>query len=344
MTPKKEITLQDIADELNISKVSVSKALRDHPDIGTETKRLVREAAERLGYSPNFIARNLSSRQSRTIGLVVPKIAHYFFASAIESIYRTAYEHDYEIIMTVSQEEVERENMHIQSLLSMRVDGLLISVTEQTKDKEVFESVRKRGIPLVFFDRVFDDIGFSTVTSDDEQGSYEAITEVIHSGYTKFAHLAGYSYTNIGGRRLSGFKRALTENKIEVPEKWIIETGFAENDGYKGFLNLFRRGSLPEVIFAVTYPVALGVLLAAEEMGIAIPEELQVLSFGGSIYNRFVSPSITYIDQPAEEMGRKATELLLSEIKNPEMRQEEHNIMPTELVFCDTCKQKSEDV
>ncbi len=206
MTPKKVITLKDIAEDLNISKVSVSKALRDHPDIGAETKRLVRETAERLGYVPNYIARNLSSRQSKTIGLVVPKIAHHFFASAIETIYHTAFDNKYEIIMTVSQEKVENELIHLQTLLSMRVDGLLISVTEQTKDKSIFETVKKRGIPLVFFDRVIEGLGFSTITADDEQGTYDAITEVINSGYTKFAHLAGYSYTNIGKNRLKDRK------------------------------------------------------------------------------------------------------------------------------------------
>ena len=342
MTPKKAITLKDIAEELDISKVSVSKALRDHPDIGPETKRLVRETAERLGYVPNYIARNLSSRQSRTIGLVVPKIAHHFFASAIETIYQTAFDNNYEIIMTVSQENVENELVHLHTLLSMRVDGLLVSVTEQTKDKTIFETIKKRGIPLVFFDRVVEGVGFSTVTADDEQGTYNAINAVIKSGYTKLAHLAGYSYTNIGKKRLTGFKNAMKDNDLDVPGAWVVETGFSENDGYSGFLKLFRSGDLPQVIFAVTYPVALGVLLAAQEAGISIPEDVQVLSFGGSNYNRFVTPSISYIDQPAEEIGKKATELLLAEIKNPETREERHIVVPTELVICDTCKKIEE--
>jgi LacI family transcriptional regulator len=274
--------------------------------------------------------------------LVVPKIAHHFFATAIETIYQTAFENNYEIIMTVSQENVEYELIHLQTLMSMRVDGLLISVTEQTKDNSIFKSVKKHGIPLVFFDRVIGGIGFSTVTADDEQGTYDAISEVIASGYTKIAHLAGYSYTNIGQKRLAGFRKAMRENNLEVPPEWIVETGFAEGDGYKGFLKLFRSGDLPEVIFTVTYPVALGVILAAQEAGISIPDDIQIISFGGSIYNRFVAPSISYIDQPAEEIGRKATELLLEEIKNPELREERHIVASTELVICDTCKKKEE--
>lgn len=342
MTPKKTITLKDIAEELQISKVSVSKALRDHPDIGSETKQLVKETAARLGYVPNYIARNLSSRHSNTIGLVVPKIAHHFFASAIETIYQTAFENDYEIIMTVSQESVENELIHLQTLLSMQVEGLLISVTEQTKDTAIFEMVKKQNIPLVFFDRVMDGLGFSTVTADDEQGTYNAITEIINTGYSKIAHLAGYAYTNIGYKRKNGFLRAMKDNHLEVRADWIVETGFAEEDGYKGFMKLFRSGELPEVIYTVTYPVALGVILAAQEAGISIPRDSQIVSFGGSIYNRFVAPSISYIEQPSEDIGRKAVDLLLNEIKNPEMREEKHIVVPTELVICDTCKKREE--
>jgi LacI family transcriptional regulator len=335
---KKDVTLQDIANKLKLSKVSVSKALRDHPDISPLTKRRISEAARKMGYMPNFIARNLSSRQSNTIGLVVPKIAHHFFASAIEAIYQTAYLNNYEIIMTVSQEDADHEAKHIQTLLSMRVDGLLVSVTEQTKDRSIFELVKKRGTPLVFFDRVIEGIGFSTVTNDDEKGTYRAITKVIESGYTKIAHLAGYSHSNIGYNRRKGFESAAKDCKLKIPKHWIIEGGFSEEDGYDGFMTLYRHNNLPEVIFAVTYPVALGIQLAAQETGIKIPDQLEIISFGGSIYNRFISPSITYIDQPVKELGAKAIELIIDQIKNPDTVREQHITLPTELIVCETCK------
>jgi len=334
------ITLNDIAEELSVSKVTVSKALRDHSDIGAEMKKKVRETSERLGYVPNFIARNLSAQKSNTIGLVVPKIAHHFFASAVESIYQKAYEYDYEIIMTVSQEDAKHEMKHIQNLLSMRVDGLLVSITEKTKDISVFETVKKRGVPLVFFDRVLERIGFSTVTTDDEQGSYEAISEIIMSGYNKIAHIAGYSYTNIGKNRSLGFNRAVKDFKIYIPEYWIVEGGFAEADGYNGFMKMYKSGNLPEVIFAVTYPVGLGITVAAQEVGISIPEDLNIITFGGSIYNRFISPSFTYIEQPAEEIATSAIELLFQEIQNPEDTRKSNIVIPTELVFCETCIKK----
>ena len=337
---KKAVTLQDIANKLNLSKVSISKALRDHPDISAVTKQLVQNTAQSMGYMPNIIARNLSSKKSDTIGLVVPKIAHHFFASAIEAIYQTAYKNNYEIIMTVSQEDAEHEARHIQTLLSMHVDGLIVSVTEQTTDKSVFEIVRRRGTPLVFFDRVIENIGFSTVTNDDEKGTYQAIKKIIDTGYSKLAHLAGYCHTNIGYNRRKGFESAVKDCKLKVPTEWIIEGGFGEEDGYNGFMNLYKRKTLPEVIFAVTYPVALGIQLAAQEVGVKIPDQLEIISFGGSIYNRFSSPAITYISQPIHELGAKAIELIIEEIKNPDAAVEQHVTLPTELIFCETCKKR----
>ena len=149
---KKSITLSDIAKKLNVSTVTISKALRDHPDIANKTKKLIVKTAAEMGYSPNLLARNLASRKSNTIGIVVPKIAHFFFGSIIESIYDIAFKHKYEILLTVSQENEERERNHIQTLLSMRVDGILISISQETKDYSIFQTVKERGTPIVVMD------------------------------------------------------------------------------------------------------------------------------------------------------------------------------------------------
>ncbi|MEJ2194142.1 MAG: LacI family DNA-binding transcriptional regulator [Ignavibacteriaceae bacterium] len=158
MTNKKvkPIKLEDLANKLGVSKVTVSKALRDHPDISPATKLKVKNLAEKLGYLPNYMAKNLSSRRSNIIGLVVPKIAHHFFGSVIESVYKATYENNYETVLTVSQELAEREKQQILSLLSMRVDGIIISITQETKDYSIFERVNKQRIPIVFIDRVPD--------------------------------------------------------------------------------------------------------------------------------------------------------------------------------------------
>ncbi|TFH02233.1 MAG: LacI family transcriptional regulator [Calditrichales bacterium] len=332
-----QVTLKDIASKLNVSKVTVSKALRDHPDISQETKRIVREMAALLGYTPNFVARNLSSRKSNTIGLVVPKIAHHFFATAVETIYSIAFNRGYEIMMAVSQENAEFEIKHIQTLLSMRVDGLLISVTEQTRDNEIFNLVKKKKVPLVFFDRVIKNIGFSSVTTDDREGAARCTNHAIDAGYTKIAHLAGYNYTNIGRERLAGFEAAMKARGLEINNQWVIEGGFSEEDGYRGFLKLFKNPPMPEVIFAVTFPVAMGIYTAAKEIGMSIPHDIDIISFGGSDYNRFFSPSMTFLDQPAAELSEMAMSLLIDEIKNPDMREARELMIPGELIICQTC-------
>jgi LacI family transcriptional regulator len=339
---KKQITLDDIARKLNISKVAVSKALRDHPDISDDTKKRVIRMADEMGYVPNFIARNLSSRRSNTIGLVVPKIAHHFFARAIESIYETAYDQNYEIITTVSQENAQHEIQHIQNLLSMRVDGLLVSITEQTTETRIFETVRDWGVPLVFFDRVIEGLGFSCVITNDFESAFQSITILLDSGYTTIGHLAGYQNTNIGRNRAAGFEEAFNQKGRNVPRGMIVEGGFGEEDGYRGLLTLIKNGSLPEVVFTVTYPVALGVMLAADEMNIAIPDQLEIISFGGSYYNRFLKPSLTFIDQPAQEMASIATQLLIEEIRSMEGSSGKTIEIPTRLIFCETCKKAKE--
>jgi LacI family transcriptional regulator len=336
MNRKQPVTLQTIADELQLSKVTISKALHNRTDVSTQTKQKVNETAIKMGYVPNFMARNLSAGHSRTIGVVVPKIAHHFFSTVIESIYSTAYKNDYEIILTVSQENAEYEAKHIQTLLSMRVDGLMISVTEKTRNTSIFEMVRKKDVPLVFFDRTIDGLGYSSVTNDDELGATMATEYLIKKGYRKIAHFGGYHHTNIGRGRTTAFLDTMKSHNIDVPENWIIEAGFGEDDGYSSFMKLYKTGKMPEVIFAVTYPVALGIYTAAAECGINIPDDIDIVCFGDSSYQRFFSPSITYVHQPAAELGEKATELVIAEIINPEIRQEQHIVLPTELVLCGT--------
>ncbi|MCL5031414.1 MAG: LacI family transcriptional regulator [Bacteroidetes bacterium] len=337
MNKKSHLTLGDIAKQLNVSTVTVSKALRGHPDISKETAQLVKKVAQELGYTPNYMARNLSSKKSFAIGVVVPKVAHFFFSSLIESIYDTAFHNNYEIILTVSQENVEREIKHIESLLAMRVDGLIVSVTQQTRDRAIFEKVKKQGIPLTFVDRVLDMPGTSTVTVDDRGGTFKAIEHAINLGYTKIAQLAGYPEINIGLNRYLGFEDAMKKYGLPINRDWVIYGGFGEDAGYNGFMNLYKSGNLPEFIFAVTYPVALGVYAAVDELGLKIPGDIDIMCFGNSDVNRFISPSLSCVNQPTEKLGNIAVEMTLNQIKNIDSFEPQHIEVPTELILRETC-------
>jgi LacI family transcriptional regulator, galactose operon repressor len=336
MNKKFQITLDDIAKRLNVSKVTVSKALRGHPDISIETTQKVKEVAKELGYTPNFMARNLSSKSSHTIGLVVPKIAHYFFGSVIEAIYEAALENNYEIMLTVSQENAEREEKHIRSLLSMRVDGLIISISQQTKNYDIFNTIKNYNVPLVFMDRVVDMPEFSSVTVDDRGGTYKAVEHAIKLGYRKIAHFGGYQEINIGKKRYLGFEDAMKKYNVNINPDWVIYGGFGEEDGYKAFMKLYNSNNLPEFIFAVTYPVALGIYAAVEEVGLKIPDNIDIMCFGSSDINNFLSPSLSCVEQPTDELGKLAVKLILEIIRNPSDFVPKHIQIPTGLTIRET--------
>ena len=309
----KNITLQDIAEELGLTKVSISKALRDHPDISVDTRIRVKETAKRLGYRPNLVARSLTSAKSKTIGLIIPKIAHYFFASVVESIYKTAFENGYEVIIGVSLEDEELEKKHLETMLQMRVDGLLVSVTEKTRDVERFKAVRDMGINLVFFDRGIKDAGFSYIKAEDRNSARKGVKHLLEKGYTEIAHLSGFDYVEIGKNRKAGYMDALQEAGIAVNEDMIVESGYSEGDGFKSFQKLLDSYGRPEAVFAVTYPVGLGVLKCMKANNLN-PDEMPILSFGKSNFNEYLSSPFICIDQPTTSLGIKAVEQLLNEI------------------------------
>lgn len=336
---KSSVTMSDIAEELGVTKVTVSKALRDHPDISDAMKIKVKETAEEMGYIPNYIARNLSAKKSYTLGLLVPKIAHHFYATCIEAIYRTAYANNFDIIMTVSQENPENERKHIQTMLSMKVDGILASITEKTTDYSAYSIIQKRNIPLVFFDRVFKNSKDSYVITNDREASRKLIQHVIDQGYTKIAHFTGYKNLNVGLERELGYRDAMKENNLEIEEDWIIHGSINESAGYDGLMKLAKKSKLPEVIYAFTFPVALGIYTASQELGLKIPDDLKIVCFGVGTYNRYLEQPMTYMDQPAEKIGQKALELLIKKINSKEEIFEQIELT-SKLVKCDDINSK----
>ncbi|HNX79514.1 MAG TPA: LacI family DNA-binding transcriptional regulator, partial [Prolixibacteraceae bacterium] len=259
------IRQSDIAKALNVSRVTVSKALRDHPDISQEMKLKVREAVEHLGYIPNQIARQLNAKRTYTVGIVVPDLENNFFSYMVDAMVDYATTQKYHVLLTVSREKQQIEKENIENLIGMRVDGLLVCLSQETTEDGIFRMAEKRNIPLVFFDRAFDNLSFSRVIFDDKAGAEDAVNQVIQQGYTRIAHFAGYSGTSIGRRRSSGYQEALRKNKIGLKPEWMPEGGFEWKDGYEAFRKLKSSGQLPEVIFTVNDRVALGAYKAAKE-------------------------------------------------------------------------------
>lgn len=329
--------ISDIAKRLKISSVSVSKALRGHPDISAETTAKIKKVAMEMGYVPNFMARRLSARHSQTIGVIVPKIAHFFFSKVIQAIYDAAFENKYEILLMVSQENAEREAIHVQTLLSMRVDGLIVSISQETKSASVFKPVLDRGIPLTFMDRVLKLRGSNTVVADDRGGAFSAVEQAVTSGYRRIGHLGGPQHLHVAKERFQGMKDALHRYGIAFDPANVVFGGFGEEDGYRGFVNLLNKGRIPEFLFAVSFPVALGAMMAARERGLSVPRDFDMISFGSGGLNEFLSPSLTIVEQPTGSLGKAAFEVTLDNIKTGDAFKPRHLQLPTALVFGETC-------
>jgi LacI family transcriptional regulator len=334
------IRQSDIARELNISRVSVSKALRDHPDISVAMKKKILEVANRMGYVPNQIARQLNSRRTFTIGIIVPDLENSFFSYITDSMIDYATEHNYSVILTVSREKEKQEKRNIENLIGLRVDGLLVCLSQETTDRQIFEKVKKMDIPLVFFDRAFEDLKFSRVVFNDKLGAENSLNRIIQEGYTKIGNFAGYSGTNIGKDRAEGFTTSLLKNNIAVKKEWVIEGGFEVTDGYESFKKLNTLGDLPEIIFTVNDRVALGAYKAAKDVGLRIPEDIGIFGYGFNEITDFFDPQFTVINQDPRRMGLEACQLLLDEIEDKPQQGKSKILLEEEFLWRKSVKRK----
>ena len=309
-------TIKDIARKLNISPSTVSRALRNHPDISSRTKEQVISLAKELDYHPNSIAQSLQKRSTNTIGVIVPEIKYHFFSSVISGIEDVAYESGYIIMVCQSNESYERENINVRTLVSNRIAGLLISISQTTKNDEHFRILQRQGIPFVFFDRVCKNIETSKVVVDDHDGAFRAVEHLILSGYKKIAHLAGPRSISISQDRFQGYLSALKKYNIPFEDELVVYGGFNEEDGIMGFQRLLQLDKKPDAIFAVNDPVAIGAFMQIKECGFKIPDDFALVGFSDNPVASLIDPPLTTVAQPKYKIGRIAATLLLEQIEN----------------------------
>lgn len=312
----KPITIVDIAKILGISPSTVSRALSNYPGIKNDTKKLVKKTAEELRYTPNLSAQNLKSNRTTTIGVIVPEIKHEYFSSAISGIEEIAYRFGYTIIVCQSNESYEREVLNTSVLIRQRVAGVIVSISQKTKDSEHFRELKRRKIPLVFFDRVCDDIKASKVVIDDYKSAFNAVTFLINKGYRKIAHFAGPKGVSIYEKRLKGYVDAIRKSDIPLIDGFLVHAALHIKDGYDAMDSMFKSGLVPDAIFTVNDPVALGAYKRIKEACLKIPDDIAVVGFSNNILTSVVDPSLTTIDQFPLEMGRKAAEILIQTIES----------------------------
>jgi len=339
---KHQITIKDIARKLNISPSTVSRALKDHPDINQKTRDAVKEMARKYNYRPNKIALSLLQNQSKTIGVIIPEIIHHFFSSVISGIEDVFYQENYNIIICQSQESYEREIKNVQTLLSSHIDGILMSISKETKKLDHIKNIQEIGLPLVFFDRIAEEIDTDKVIVDDFGGGYLATEHLINIGCKRIAHLYGPLNLLIGKNRFNGYKKALEDHNMSLkPELTVI------CDSYEKALTetrkLLQLSYPPDGIFAVNDLTAMGTIKTIKDMGFRVPEDVSVVGFTNWLISRFADPPLTTIDQKGYLMGTQAAQLLLKRINNEGTGEEARPItklLDSELIIRDSTREK----
>ena len=338
----KNLTLKDLAQKLGLSTSTVSRALQNNPAISDDTRLRVNKLAKKIGYYPDALAKSLKNKKSYTIGVIVPEISHFFFSSVIDGIEDITYKDGYTILVTKSNEDFEREVLNLESLISNRVAGVIASISQNTKAGKHFYNIINRGIPLVLFDRVLDDLDVHKIVGDDFEKVYKMVNHLIDSGYQNIAYLAGPSHLNITSKRLGGYKKALIDNDVELMDELILHVNLNENDGFEGAKSLLQQFPKVDAICCVNDPVALGVYKYLNKVGIKIPDKIGVTGFSNNPSSEIINPTMTTVDQQGYQMGKKAAEILLQKINNESINSlDKTHIIEGELIIRDSSRKNN---
>lgn len=329
------LTIKDIARELGLSISTVSKALSDSYEISEKTKKLVKDYALKNNYRPNPMAKSLKHGQSKSIGIVVSTIENNFFSQVINGIESVAYNKGYNIIITQTHESYDMEVRNVNHLTFRSIDGILISLSAETQDIEHLRALQAKGLPIVFFDRVSDDIETHKVIADNFKGAYEGTLHLLNSGYKKIAHITSSPNLSITIERLAGYKKALEENGITVNDdyiKYCLHGGRDLNEIETALNNLLTMDYPPDAIFTASDRITTTILTLLHHLKIKIPEEMALLGFTNNQLAEVLNPGLSSIIQPGAEMGKTAMELLIGliESKRP-VTDFETRVLPTQL-------------
>ena len=334
MDKKTSITIHDIARELQISASTVSRALNDNPRISKATKDKIKALALKLGYQPNIIASNLRNQKTNTIGIVVPLINRHFFSTFISGVEAVAFDAGYNVIISQTNDLLEKEKKIVHSLFSNRVDGLITSLSMQTSEFNHFQLFANKNIPLVFFDRVAPQLEANKILVDDLAVGFKATQHLIDQGYKRIAHLAGPTVLNTYHDRMEGYKSALKKNKLPIIEELIINNRLTRMDGQQAIKQLLALPNPPDAAFCGNDTSALSMMVYLKSQGIRIPQDFGIIGFSNEPFSEVVTPSISTLKQPAKEMGMKAAQMIIHEIENKETPRTYQTItMPTELII-----------
>jgi len=312
---KRHISLKDLAQELDVSISTVSRALKDHPNISPEVKERVKKLAEAWDYRPNPLAMGLLRQNTRTIGVIVPDLVTHFFSSVISGIESYASQHGYFIIISSSYESFQKEKECIENLLNSRVEGLIVSLSYQTRDHSHFEDLVKKGIPMVFFDRICLPELVSSVVADNMEAARKITLHFYESGYRKIAYIAGPEFLNITRERMQGYLRGLADLKMQLNSDYLIHCEMNPESATEATRKLLSLPNPPDAIFGINDTVAFAAMKEVRRQGLNIPNDVGLVGFTDDYHATVVHPKLTSVTHPTFEMGQEAAKLLFETIE-----------------------------
>jgi len=311
----KRASISDIAKELSLAVSTVSRALSGHSRISESTRKRVWKLAEQLNYQPNHLAAALRKGRSNTLGVIVPHIDGHFFALVMKGVEAVANKAGFNVMLCQSNEDHVHEAKNIETLINAQVDGILVSLARTTRDFKHFEKVRKRGIPLVFFDRILEGVDVSAVVLDDYQGGYQSVKHLLDQGCRRIAHFGGPQHLNIYKNRYLGYCQALRDHGIAVADELVLFGDMALEDGIRGMKQLLALPQRPDAVFSASDFSIVGALQVLKERKLRIPYDMALAGFSNETFTSLTEPMLTSVDQHCEEMGRAAMRLLLEMVQ-----------------------------
>lgn len=332
------VKITDIAKELGVSTSTVSRALSNEGRISTKTRKAVVNIAEKWGYKPNPFAVNLLKKKSKNIGLILPEFTHHYFSKVLSGVNKVLSAKGYHLIINTHEGELEKEKKAIDVLNSLRVDGIIASYARETENFEHYLDLIEDNVPLVFLDRMCEDLDTSYVVTDDFQGCMDAINFLVKQGHTRIAYIHGPNNLSTSFNRLVGYKEALKQNHIIFNEDLILQS---ENDDWKTKLADFISSKDINAILCFNDYMAFEASEIIKNLGRNIPDDVALIGFADEPLAKYMSPKLTTIMQPAELMGQKAAEILLWHIDNPEIFECKCKTLPTKLIKRESTKKET---
>lgn len=333
-------TIHDIAEKLNITASTVSRALNDHPRISDATKKLVQKTAKQLNYQPNNIAAALRNGRSSIIGVIVPTADRSFFASIVRGIEEIANNINYKVIICQSYDNFEKEVLTIDALLSARVDGIIASIGKNTETFDHYKQAVAKGIPLVLFDRTTDQLDVSQVVIDDHLGAYKAVEHLIQQGCKRIAHFTSAKKVSVFKERYRGYVDALRDNEIPFDEDLVVASNLQLEDGRSSMKKLLELKERPDAVFSSSDYGAMGAMQVLKERKISIPGEVALVGFSNDPFTSFTDPPLTTVDQFSISMGTVTAELFFEQLKSTKKFIPQKTVLKPELVIRESSLRK----